>query len=96
MGVFLKLTGLSWLELFRAIWRGAVETNIANRAAELAFWFLLGFFPMLLAVTGIVAMIGSAPGSQGTLMSYVGEVLPSGASRVIGRPPGCAGEAVEV
>jgi membrane protein len=83
MGVFLKLTGLSWLELFRAIWRGAVETNIANRAAELAFWFLLGFFPMLLAVTGIVAMIGSAPGSQGTLMSYVGEVLPSGASSLV-------------
>ena len=83
MGVFLKLPGLTWLELFRAIWRGAVETNIANRAAELAFWFLLGFFPMLLAVTGIVAMIGSAPGSQGTLMSYVGEVLPSGASNLV-------------
>ena len=80
MAALLKLTGLSWRELIRAIWRGSVETNVTNRAAELAFWFLLGFFAMLLSVTGMVSMIGWAPGSQGTLMTYVGEVLPSGAS----------------
>ena len=83
MATLLKLTGLSWPELIRAIWRGSVETNVTNRAAELAFWFLLGFFPMLLSVTGMVSMIGSAPGSQGTLMTYVGEVLPSGASSLV-------------
>ena len=54
MAALLKLTGLSWPELIRAIWRGSVETNVTNRAAELAFWFLLGFFPMLLSVTGMV------------------------------------------
>ena len=83
MAVLLKLTGLSWPELIRAIWRGSVDTNVTNRAAELAFWFLLGFFPMLLSVTSMVSMIGSAPGSQGTLMSYVSEVLPSGASSLV-------------
>ena len=83
MPALLKLTGLSWRELIRAIWQGSVETNVTNRAAELAFWFLLGFFPMLLSVTGMVSMIGSAPGSQGTLMTYVGEVLPSGASSLV-------------
>ena len=83
MAFLLELTGLSWPKLIRAIWRGSVETNVANRAAELAFWFLLGFFPMLLSVTGMVSMIGSAPGSQGTLMTYVGELLPSGASSLV-------------
>ena len=83
MAALLKLTGLSWPELIRAIWRGSVDTNVTNRAAELAFWFLLGFFPMLLSVTSMVSMIGSAPGSQGTLMSYVSEVLPSGASSLV-------------
>jgi membrane protein len=77
------MTGLSCPELIRAIWRGSVETDVTNRAAELAFWFLLGFFPMLLSVTGMVSMIGSAPGSQGTLMTYVGKVLPSGASALV-------------
>jgi len=83
MAVLRKFTGLSWPELIRAIWRGSVETNVTNRAAELAFWFLLGFFPMLLSVTVMVSMIGSAPGSQGTLIAYVGEVLPSGASSLV-------------
>ena len=83
MAVLLKQTGLNWPELIRAIWRGSVEANVTNRAAELAFWFLLGFFPMLLSVTGLVSMISSAPGSQGTLMAYVGEVLPSAASRLV-------------
>jgi membrane protein len=83
MAAVLKLAGLSWRQLIRAIWRGAAEANVANRAAELAFWFLLGFFPMLLSVTGIVSMIGPAPGSQGTLVKYLGDVLPSSASNLV-------------
>lgn len=78
-----KVVGLGWRELIHAIWRGAAETNVANRAAELAFWFLLGFFPMLLCVTSMVAMLSSAPGSQGALMKYMGEVLPSAASHLV-------------
>jgi membrane protein len=83
MVAVLKLAGLSWRQLIRAIWRGAAEANVANRAAELAFWFLMGFFPMLLSVTGIVSMIGPAPGSQGTLVKYLGDVLPSSASNLV-------------
>ncbi|HEY6852436.1 MAG TPA: YihY/virulence factor BrkB family protein [Terracidiphilus sp.] len=83
MATVLKLAGLSSRELIRIAARGAARANVTNRAAELAFWFLLGFFPMLLCVTSIVSMIGSAPGSQGTLMKYVGEVLPSTASRLV-------------
>jgi membrane protein len=78
-----KLAGLSWGELFLATCRGAARANIMNRAAELAFWFLLGFFPMLVSVTGMVAMIGSAPGSQGILMKHVGVALPSAASNLV-------------
>jgi membrane protein len=83
MAAVLKLAGLSWRQLIRAIWRGAAEANVANRSAELAFWFLLGFFPMLLSVTGMVSMIGPAPGWQGTLMRYIGDVLPSSASNLV-------------
>ncbi len=83
MAAILKLAGLSWRELIRAIWRGTVSNNVVNRAAELAFWFLLGFFPMLLSVTSMVSIINSAPGSQGTLMKYVGELLPSTATSLV-------------
>jgi membrane protein len=75
-----KLAALGWQELIRTIWQKAAGDNIENRAAELAFWFLLSFFPMLLCVTSMVSMLGSAPDSQRTLMKYVGEVIPSAAS----------------
>jgi membrane protein len=83
MAAAAKVGGLGWQELIHTIWLGAAEANVANRAAELAFWFLLGFFPMLLCVTSMVSMLSSAPGSQGTLMKYVGEVLPSAASDLV-------------
>jgi len=66
-----------------SIWQGIVSNNIVNRAAELAFWFLLGFFPMLLSVTSMASMLSSAPGSQGTLMKYIGDVLPSTATSLV-------------
>jgi len=78
-----KLAGLSWRELFRTTWREAAKTNIASRAAELAFWFLLGFFPMLLSVVSMVSTLSSASDSQAILMKYVGEVLPSTASNLV-------------
>ena len=61
MTAILKLAGLSRRELICSIWRGTVSNNVVNRAAELAFWFLLGFFPMLLSVTSMVSMLSSAP-----------------------------------
>jgi len=78
-----KLAGLSWKELLNSIWRGAAKNDVVNRAAELAFWFLLGFFPMLLSVISIASMIGSAPRSEGMVMKYVGTVLPSTASTLV-------------
>src|ERR1035437_6376594 len=83
MAAILRLAGLGWRELVRTTRRGTVRNKVVNRAAELAFWFLLGFFPMLLCVTSMVAMLSSAPSSQGTLMKYVGEVLPSAASHLV-------------
>jgi membrane protein len=83
MAAVFRLAGLSWRELISIAGRGAARANVTNRAAELAFWFLLGFFPMLLCVTSLVSMIGSAPGSQGVLMKYVGEALPSTAARLV-------------
>ena len=78
-----KFANLSWRELFRTTWREAAKTNIANRAAELAFWFLLGLFPMLLSVVSMVSTLSSASDSQAILMKYVGEVLPSAASNLV-------------
>lgn len=79
----LEMDGLSWRGLIRAILREAAEANVSNRSAQLAFWFLMGFFPMLLCVTSMVSLLSSAPDSQATLMSYIADVLPSGASHLV-------------
>lgn len=63
--------------------RRVLADKVLNRAAELAFWFLLGFFPMLLAVAGIGSMLIGGGGSQATLTSYVGEALPANASSLV-------------
>ena len=83
MAAMLQSVGLSRQALIRAAWRRAGSNRLVNRAAELAFWFLLGFFPMLLAVTSIVSMLGYTPGSHGLLATYLGQVLPSGASTLV-------------
>jgi len=83
MAAVLKPAGLSWSELVLATRRDVTVNNLINRAAELAFWFLLGFFPMLVAVTGIVSMLGSGPGSQDMLMRYIAKALPSNASLLV-------------
>jgi membrane protein len=83
MATVLKLAGMGWRELIHTAWRDATKSNVANRAAELAFWFLLGFFPMLMSVTGLVSMLSSASDSQAILMRYIAEVLPPPASNLV-------------
>ena len=85
MPAMLESIGLSRQALIRVAWRRALTDNVVNRAAALAFWFLLGFFPMLLFVTSMVSIFGSAPGSQGTIAQYLGQVLPSSASSLVGQ-----------
>jgi membrane protein len=80
-----RLAGLSLRQVLLLTWQGTVSDDVVNRAAELAFWFLLGFFPMLLSATSIVSMLGSAPGPQGSLMKYVREALPAVASILVRR-----------
>ncbi len=78
-----KFADLNGPELFRTTWREAAKSNISERAAELAFWFLLGFFPMLLCVVSMVSTLNSASASQTILMKYLAEVLPSAASNLV-------------
>jgi membrane protein len=56
-----------------------------DRAAELAFWFLLGFFPMALSAVSVASLFHPAQGSQGTFMRYAGQVLPSSAADLVGK-----------
>jgi membrane protein len=71
------------LEIAHGVWLRTNNDRVLNRAAELAFWFLLGSFPMAVSVVSIASLFHPIGGSQGALMQYIGKVLPSSASGLV-------------
>lgn len=81
MELSLKAIRYRDLEFMHRVWLRADNDRVLNRAAELAFWFLLDSFPMAVSVVSIASLFHPIGGSQGTLMQYIGKVLPASASR---------------
>jgi membrane protein len=79
-----KLGGLSVTQLGRRVIKGMTEDVLVDRAAALAFNFILALFPLflfLLSLLGIFASRGSA--LQNDLMSNLARVMPPAAFQVI-------------
>jgi membrane protein len=76
--------GLTWAELVRNVWGGIRQNDLIDRAYELAFNFLLAFFPLLLLII-VCFDIFAAEGMtlRGGLYYYIGVVLPPEASSLI-------------
>jgi membrane protein len=84
-----SLGGLTWRELARRLWGGMNQTDLINRAYELAYNFLLAVFPMfffLLGLLGIFAHEGSK--LRADLFTYVQLALPPMAYDVLVRTLG--------
>jgi membrane protein len=78
------LGGLSVSELSARVWRAFSDNFLLDRAAALAFNFILALFPLLLfllAVLGIFASRGTA--LRDNLMQYLSQVLPPAAFQVV-------------
>lgn len=67
------LGGLTLKELARRVWKGSEEDNAFGRAAELAYYFLLALFPMLIFLTSLV---GFMPSIQDNIIDAVAKVAP--------------------
>ena len=65
--------GLTLKELAVRTWKEANEDKAFGRAAELAYYFLLALFPMLIFLTSLV---GFLPGAQENIISSIGKVAP--------------------
>ncbi len=76
--------GLSWTELGRRLWKEIQDDEVLGRGAQLAYYFLLALFPMLLFLT---ALIGLFPinTSTSTLLQYAEEFLPADAIGILQR-----------
>jgi membrane protein len=71
-----KRGGLSWSELGRRVWNEVEKDGILGRAAQLAYYFLLALFPLLLFLTALIGLFPiNAPTSA--LLEYARQIIPA-------------------
>jgi membrane protein len=70
------LRGRQWLALARGVGHQIAEDDILGRAAELAYFFLLSVFPLLLFLTTLLGYLAQGELS-GELFGYVSTLSPS-------------------
>ncbi|MFN2455127.1 MAG: YihY/virulence factor BrkB family protein [Pyrinomonadaceae bacterium] len=79
-----KLGGLTWKDLGTRVWSEINEDDVFGRAAQLAYYFLLALFPLLLFLTSIIGiLLGSGTGLRHSLFNYLGQVLPGSSAELI-------------
>jgi len=79
-----KFGGLTWKKLGKRIWSEIEEDEVLGRAAQLAYYFLLALFPLLLFLTSVIGVVvGSETGLRESLFNYLGTVLPASASQLV-------------
>jgi membrane protein len=71
---------LTLKELAKKTWRETIEDKVFSRAAELAYYFLLAIFPMLIFLTSLV---GFLPGLQEEIFTALARVVPGEAMRLV-------------
>lgn len=72
--------GFTLKELALRTWREMNEDNVFGGAAELAYYFLLALFPMLIF---LVSLVGFVPGLQAALFDSLASVVPGEAMRLV-------------
>ncbi len=79
-----SLGGLTWTQLARRVWSEMDQTDVINRAYELAYNFLLAVFPLLFFLFALLGIFASQGGTlRNNLFSYVHLVLPPAAYEIL-------------
>jgi membrane protein len=73
---------LTLRELAARTWRETMEDNVFGRAAELAYYFLLALFPILIFLASLVAFL---PGVQEAIFSALARFVPGEAMALVSR-----------
>lgn len=63
------------------VWRECLDDRVFDRAAELAYYFLLALFPLLIV---LLSAIGFMSGAREGLLSVLGRVAPPDALKLLG------------
>ena len=84
MACLWNLHGLSLGALIKRVWSEIQQDDVLGRAAQLSYYFLLALFPLLIFLTSIIGIVlGTGSGLRHTLFSYLAEVMPPSAFKLI-------------
>jgi len=79
-----KFGGLTWKALGKTVLGEIQDDDVFGRSAQLAYYFLLALFPLLLFLTSVIGIIlGSGTGLRHSLFNYLSQVLPSSAFQLV-------------
>ena len=71
------------MEIFRRTLKEANEDDVLGRSAQLAYYFFLALFPMLISIISVMSLFGHADYIRETLLGFLAAVLPGSASDLI-------------
>jgi membrane protein len=75
---------MTWKEVAKRTWTRAIEDDVFGRAAQLAYYFLLSLFPLLILIFSIFGLFPSAADHlRAALLRYLGTALPASASALV-------------
>jgi membrane protein len=84
LGTIWNLGRLTFWQLAKRVARGIDENDLLGRASELAFNFLLAFFPLLLFMLALFGLFASRSSQLQTgLLFYFADILPPGAFQLL-------------
>jgi membrane protein len=76
--------GLEWRALAANVWSDIWEDGIFGRAAQLAYYFLLSLFPLLLLLTSVLGYLAQTGAEvRQALLAYFSQVVPGAASELV-------------
>jgi membrane protein len=74
------LAGMTLKGFISRTWRDMNRDNVYGASAQLAYYFLLALFPMLICLTSLV---GFLPGVQESIFNGLGRVFPPQAMKIV-------------
>src|SRR4051812_30930328 len=81
-----KYGGLTPLRLAKRVWKEYNEDDVSSHAAQLAYYFMLALFPMIMFVLTLIGLVAHGnPQFQQQLFSYLARAMPASAYELIGK-----------
>lgn len=79
------LGGLSWGRLGKRVWNDVGEDRVLDRAATLAFYFLLALFPLIIFIISIIGFVAHGRGLETGLVQWLTRAMPPTASGLVSK-----------